>query len=432
LNYLELPSGCVHSYVHGETQTMKQKIEKSSVDAMKIGAVLVDTKIDGFVARKLPSGKVTYGFRYRDHTRNERWLGLGVHGQSGTTPDSARARAKVLQGSVASGRDPGAEKQALREKATKAKLAGKNTVNAVLDLFIARHVKNLRSAKTIERSLEVYVRPRIGSKSIYDLKRRDIVELLDAIEDADKAVTADRVLAYVRKAFNWYAARDDEFTPPIVRGMARTRPSERARTRALADDEICSLWAALDSEDSPEPFRNIVRVLLLTAQRKNEIGLMRAEEIDGDTFIIPAERYKTGIPNAVPLTAEALRWIGDREAGFMFSTTGGKRPFSGYSKAKNELDAVIARQRKAARLKPMPDWRLHDLRRTARSLMSRVGVSSDIAEMVLGHKLSGVRGVYDRHSYAAEKREALEKLAGLIGLILNPPKDNVIQLPVSA
>jgi len=177
----------------------------------------------------------------------------------------------------------------------------------------------------------------------------------------------------------------------------------------------------------------MVRTLLLTAQRKNEIGLMRAEEIDDrDTLVIPAERYKTGVPNAVPLTAEARRWIGERKTGFMFSTTGGKRPFNGYSKAKAQLDAVIAKDRKAAKLKPMPAWRLHDLRRTARSLMSRAGVTSDIAEMVLGHKLSGVRGVYDRHSYAVEKRDALEKLSGLIAMILNPPKGNVIQMPVSA
>lgn len=408
---------------------MKQLISKSSVDAMQKGANIVDTKIDGFIARKLPSGKVSYGFRYRGTDRKQWWLSLGVHGQSGTTADTARAQAKVLQGKVAGGKDPGAEKQLAREREAKAKLAGKNTVNAVLDLFLARHVnKNLRSAKTVARCLEVYVRPRIGSKSIYDLKRKDIVEMLDAIEDDDKAVTADRVLAYVRKAFNWYATRDDDFLPPIVRGMARTKPADRARVRALADDEIRSLWKALDSPDSPEPFRNIVRVLLLTAQRRDEIGLMRAEEIDGDTLLIPAERYKTGIPNAVPLTKEARQWIGDREAGFMFSTTGGKKAFSGYSKAKRQLDAAIAAQRKAAKLKPMPEWRLHDLRRTARSLMSRAGVTSDIAEMVLGHKLNGVRGVYDRHSYAAEKREALEMLARLIGIVLKPPKGNVVQI----
>jgi len=145
-------------------------------------------------------------------------------------------------------------------------------------------------------------------------------------------------------------------------------------------------------------------------------------------LVIPAERYKTGIPNAVPLTKEARQWIGDRKAGFMFSTTGGKKAFSGYSKAKRQLDVVIAEQRKAAKLKPMPEWRLHDLRRTARSLMSRAGVSSDIAEMVLGHKLSGVRGVYDRHSYAAEKRNALEMLARQIEHILSAPTGNVLNL----
>lgn len=408
---------------------MKQLISKSTVDAMEKGASIVDTKIDGFIARKLPSGKVSYGFRYRGKNHKQWWLSLGVHGQSGTTADTARAQAKVHQGKVAAGKDPGAEKQTERDKAAKAKQAGKNTVNAVLDLFIARHVdKNLRSASTVKRCLEVYVRPPIGAKSIYDLKRRDIVEMLDTIEDKDKAVTADRVLAYVRKAFNWYATRDDEFSPPIVRGMARTKPADHARTRTLADDEICSLWQALESPDSPEPFRNIVRVLLLTAQRRDEIGLMRAEEIDGDTLIIPAERYKTGASNAVPLTDAARQWIGDRKEGFMFSTTEGKKSFSGYSKAKKELDAVIAEQRKAAGLKPMPEWRLHDLRRTARSLMSRAGITTDIAEIVLGHKLTGVRGVYDRHTYAAEKRDALEKLAGLIALILSPPAGNVVKL----
>lgn len=408
---------------------MKQLITKSAVDAWPTDeSLLVDTKIDGFVARKLPSGKVTYGYRYR-HSGRQHWLSLGVHGRSGVTADTARAQAKVHQGTVTGGKDPTADKLARKATVTKAKLAQKNTVNSVLDLFVARHVeKNLRSAKTVKRSFDVYVRPRIGSKSIYDVKRRDIVEMLDAIEDADKAPTADRVLAYVRKAFNWYATRDDDFLPPIVPGMARTKPADRARTRALADDEIRSLWQALDSPKIPRAFGNIVRVLLLTAQRRDEIGLIRAEEVDGDTFVIPAARYKTGVPNAVPLTPAARKWIDTDRVGFIFSTTGGKKAFNGYSKAKKQLDAVIAEQRKADRLKPMPHWTLHDLRRTARSLMSRAGVSSDIAEMVLGHKLSGVRGVYDRHSYAEEKRTALENLARLVAVILSPPADNVVHI----
>jgi integrase len=406
---------------------MQGKISKRKVDTLEPGQILHDQEIKGFVARCLNSGAVTYGYRYRDKgTGKQRWLGLGLHGS--ITADEARDLAKKRAGDVADHRDPVAEREAKRAEAAKERRAEANTVDAVLDQFIARHVDKLRSAKTVTRSLEVYVRPRIGRKSIYDVKRLDIVQMLDAIEDADKAPTADRVLAYLRKAFNWYAARDEQFLPPIVKGMARTKPADRARTRALADDEIRSVWQALDSDELPGAFSNVVRALLLTAQRRDEIGLAQAEEIDGDTLVIPAERYKTGLPNAVPLTAEALRWFGGCKAGFMFSTTGGEKPFSGWSKSKRELDAIIARQRKAAGLKPMAPWVLHDLRRTARSLMSRAGVSSDIAEMVLGHKLAGVRGVYDRHSYAAEKRDALEKLASLVALILNPPAGNVLQI----
>jgi integrase len=345
---------------------------------------------------------------------------LGIHGT--ITPDEARIQAKKRAGEVANQQDPVAERERTKTDAVAKKKAATTTVNFVLDQFVARHAEKLRSAATIKRSLDVYVRPQIGKKSIYDLKRLDVVTMLDAIEDADKAPTADRVLAYVRKAFNWYATRDENFLPPIVKGMTRTRPSERARTRMLADDEIRSLWQALKSDEAgPEPFRRAVRVLLLTAQRLNEIGLMKDDEIDGDTLVIPAERYKTGVPNAVPLTAAAYEWIGKRE-GYIFSTAkggNGKKPFSGWGKAKRELDTVIARQRKAEGLKEMPAWRLHDLRRTARSLMSRAGVPTDIAEMVLGHKLQGVRATYDRHSYANEKRQAVERLAVTLDTILH-------------
>jgi len=102
----------------------------------------------------------------------------------------------------------------------------------VLDDFLARYVRKqgLRSADEIERTFRVYVRPRLGDKPIYELQRRDVVELLDAIEDNHGPVMADRALAYLRKAFNWQATRDDDFNPPFVKGMARTKARERART----------------------------------------------------------------------------------------------------------------------------------------------------------------------------------------------------------
>jgi integrase len=212
--------------------------------------------------------------------------------------------------------------------------------------------------------------------------------------------------------------------------MARTKNSERARTRMLNDDEIRDVWKALDVAEVPSPFPALVRMLLLTAQRRQEIADVTWPEIEGDTWLIPGKRYKTGLPNAVPLTKAARGLLGEPGTGFVFSTDGGRRPFSGFSKAKRALNAAIDDLRKQEGRKSMPAWVLHDLRRTARSLMSRAGVPADHAERVLGHVIPGVRGTYDRHAYEVEKRDALERLAALVERILNPT-ETVVRFPKS-
>ena len=254
---------------------MQGKITKAAVDALKAGDILADTEVKGFVARCLPSGVVTYGLRYRVAGK-QRWLALGLHGR--VTPDKARRLAKKGAGEVAVNRDPAGEREA---EDARAKAASANTVNVLLDAFLERHVrKNLRSAGEVERVFNKYVRPRIGDKSIYQLRRGDIVEMLDAIEDENGPVMADRTLAHVRKAFNWQAARDDTFVPPIVPGMARTTTAERARKRVLDDQEIRDLWKALDTADVPSCYPAFVRALLLTAQRRSEVSGMAWGEIE--------------------------------------------------------------------------------------------------------------------------------------------------------
>ena len=183
---------------------MRVKITKRTADALRPGECIANVQIKGFVARRLRSGTVTYGYRFRNRAGQQRWLALGLHGQ--ITPDQARDLAKKRAGEVADDRDPVAERVATRNVMT-------NTVNAVLDSFLARYVRKqgLRSADEIERTFKVYVRGHLGNRSIYDLRRRDIVELLDAIEDNNGPVMADRTLAYLRKAFNWHATRDDKF-----------------------------------------------------------------------------------------------------------------------------------------------------------------------------------------------------------------------------
>jgi integrase len=404
---------------------MRAKITKRTVDRLKPGDFLADLEIKGFVVRRLPSGKLTYGFRYRVNGK-PRWLALGLHGS--ITPDEARELAKKRAGEVADHRDPRAEQEAARVQAQASSVA---SMNAVLDNFVARHVrKNLRSAHEVERVFNVYVRPRLGTRTIYELRRSDIVKMLDEIEDANGPVMADRVLAHTRKAFTWQAARDDAFNPPIVRGMARTKPKERARDRTLTDEELRDLWLALDKTSTPYP--QLMRTLLLTAQRRDEVARMRWEELSEEIWSIPGDRDKTKTTKDVPLISDVHELLGDfKKKGFVFSTTGGKKPFSGFSKAKAALDKAIQEIRQKDRRGPMPSWRLHDLRRTARSLMSRAGVPTDIAERVLGHVIPGVRGVYDRHSYFAEKRDALGRLASLMNQILNP-SPNVVSFPATA
>jgi integrase len=314
------------------------------------------------------------------------------------------------------------------------------SVASILDEFVARYVRNHkqplreRTADEYESAFKRLVKPHIGKLGKYEVRRSHIIKMLDEIEDANGPVMADRTLAYVRKAFNWYATRDDQFNVPVVRGMARIKPKERARTRVLSDDEIRAIWPELAKAGT---FGALVKMLLLTAQRRDEVAHMSRQEIGNDgIWTIPAERYKAKRPNFVPLSKAALAVIAAQpkhdDCDYVFPSRA-KSPYSGFSKSKTKLDkaifAVMKKQaKKGAKVEPIPNWTLHDLRRTAKTLMARAGVRPDISERVLGHVIAGVEGTYDRHSYAEEKREALEKLAAMVERILNPLPSNVQSL----
>ncbi|MGB6435072.1 MAG: site-specific integrase [Bradyrhizobium sp.] len=308
----------------------------------------------------------------------------------------------------------------------------------MLDIFLDRYCrkeKALRSADQYASTFRRLVAPDIGDLLVFGegrLRRSHVVDMLDEIEDESGPVMADRTLAYVRKAFNWFAARNEDFTNPIVKGLREAGSNSRDRT--LNDQELRDLWAALDTvEDVPDCFPRYVKALLLTTTRRNEAALMHTSELEGDDWTIPADRYKTKLDHLVPLSAAARALIGEKPEGangnswFVFSSTNGAKGFSGFSKAKRELDKAIAKIRTEADRDPMPHWVLHDLRRTGRSLMSRAGVPSDHAERCLGHVIGGVRGVYDRYAYRDEKRAAFEALAALVSRILKP-ESNVAEL----
>jgi integrase len=407
---------------------MRRAITKRAVDAMKPGDVIADTQVQGFVARCLPSGKVTYGFRYRlKNAGTRRWIALGLHGQ--ITPDEARTIAQKHAGAVADRRDPLAEQVTARAKAK-----GAQTIGDILDAFIADYArpKKLRSTDDTESLFDRLVKPKIGHITTQEIRRSHISDMLAVIAKENGPTLADRMLAHTRRALNWYEAngKDDDFRSPMVRGMAKTKPKELARKRVLTAEELREIDAALPSVNPV--FAGIVRTLMYSAQRRDEIARMQWKEIDGDVLIVPAERYKTKRDNLVPLTPKLKGLIEAQprraNCAYVFSTNG-KTPFSGFSKCKAALDATINAARKVRGIKEtIPNWRLHDLRRTARTLMSGAGVTNDIAERVLGHAMATIRGTYDLHEYEAEKRDALARLGAAIERILNPPTGNIVEI----
>jgi integrase len=294
---------------------------------------------------------------------------------------------------------------------------------SVAENFLKRHVEanKLRSQDEIARCLHKYICPapttapgqRWQDRPFRELKRADVAALLDRIEDRHGPRQADMCLAIISKLTRWFQARDNDYVSPVVPGMRRSKPSERQRKRILADEEIRALFKI--AKDTPGSFGPILQLLLLTAQRREKVASMKwADVIDGEWHIAsePREKSHAGVL-PLPKSALALIEAQPRLAGnpFVFTSGAGKH-FNSWSQRKQELDAKLK----------LALWVIHDIRRSARSLMPRAGVREDIAERVLGHAIPGVEGVYNRHSYRAEKGEALQRLAELIEAIVQPAK----------
>jgi integrase len=358
-----------------------------------------------------PSGRKSFAVRYR-FAGKSRKLTL----QAGITLAAARREAADALYQIERGVDPGIAKRQQRQAR---RLAAEDTIAAVAAEYLRREGGKLRSAEPRRRTLERLVLPTLGKRPIGETKRSEIIRLLDGIEEQNGAAAADSALALVRRIMNWHATRSDDFKSPIVRGMARMQAKERARSRILSDDELRTVWKTAEADGGP--FAVLVRFLLLTAARRAEANAMTWRELDGSVWTLPASRNKTKQDLVRPLSAaaravlEALPRVAGGE--FIF-TLNGRRPIGGIQWRKQRFDAQCG----------ITGWTLHDLRRTARSLMSRAGVNADHAERCLGHVIGGVRGVYDRHEFHAEKQRAFEALAAQIERILSPVP-NVVSLP---
>lgn len=312
----------------------------------------------------------------------------------------------------------------------------KATFKQIADDFLKREVEGkLRSAGQIKATLTKIVYSSWENRPFEELRRRDVTKLLDNVADTRGLRAADMVLAVIRRMTNWYQARNDDYVSPIVKGMARTKTKERARKRILTDDEIRALWAACDREQTGT-FGALVKMCLLTAQRRTKVATMLFDNLTDDIWIIATEAREKGnaerlkLPPVAMSIVEEQRKLAINDYIFPASREGRRKgpgkhfgSYSAFGQGKEDLDKAMAKT-----LPNIPPWQIHDLRRTARSLMARADVRPDIAERVLGHAIVGVEGTYDRHSYDEQRAAALVALASLIDRIIDPPAGNVISI----
>ncbi|MEZ0281592.1 tyrosine-type recombinase/integrase, partial [Methyloceanibacter sp.] len=357
-----------------------------------------DPELAGHYIRVRPTGKRVFCVVARDPRGKQVWHTIG-----GTdlynVAEAREAAREVIKAIKTGGNRDGAE-----------------TFESVAGQWIKRYVeaKGLISAPDIKSYLSRVLIPAWGGREFCTIKRSDVAKLLDEVEDKSGVIAADYVLSIIRGICNWYATRHDDYSSPVVKGMRRSNPKERARARILEDDELRVLWAAAEKNGH---FGAFVRVALLTGQRREKIVSMSWQDIVDGEWRIPASDREKSTAGSLVLPQAALDIIQAQPRfaanAYVFAGVGANH-IGGMSKRKAAFDKQAG----------VSGWTIHDLRRTARSLMSRAGVRPDIAERVLGHAIRGVEGTYDRHSYREEKAHALNALAELIGNIINPPAGN--------
>ena len=334
----------------------------------------------------------------------------------------AREEARMVKAEVRSGIDPGARRAGAHAAAkAEAQAEARKTFRAIAENYINRECSRLKRGHEYEAAIRRELLPTWGARPIADLRRLHLIELTDALLDAGKPMAAYRIYEIAKRILNWAVERGEIEASPF----ANMRPPapKVMRDRVLKPDEIKPVWKAWGEMDYP--YGPLGKLLLMTAQRLNEVAQMQWCEIDRDNalWVMPADRTKSGRETEVPLSSLALEILDDlprfTQGDYIFTATSGQRPVTSFSKMKTRAD----------NLSGVTGWRLHDLRRTARTGLAEIGIPEIIAEMVMNHAPRNVLArIYNRHEYAAEKRDALERWANRLREITEPPPLNVVKL----
>jgi integrase len=290
---------------------------------------------------------------------------------------------------------------------------------------VPKEPPNNRSWREVDRVFNIYVLPRWGDRDIATIKRSEVARLVKEVQLNNGPVMANRVLAHVRKLFNWAMLQpgliDLLEASPVVRGMAPSVETERDRFLSL--DEIGSVWSA--AEQIKYPFGPCVQLLLITGQRRNEVASMTWDQLDleGRLWTLPAQSTKAKRRHEVPLSDLALEIVTSiprREDTVYVFTTTGRTPISGFSRAKGLIDATVAKRGHTGQVQgpvrlsgnPWPfeqNWRFHDLRRTvATRLEDDLGIAKPLISAILNHAEAGATAVYTKGQLREQKLVAMQ------------------------
>jgi integrase len=384
------------------------KLTKSSIDTLPISNVDVtywDSGCPGFGVKVTPKGRKVFVVLYRTGGSGSRVRKFTIGPYGRVTLHQARIAAQKVFAAKLEGRDPAGEKRAAKRRIVT------DRVEELLETFIAQHVSQNRSRGEIARLLRREVGGPWASRSVHEITKRDIVELISSIEQRGAPAAANKALKSLKTFLRWCVGRAVLDQSPAEGVPLPSK--EVARDRVLDDHELGQIILAARRIGSP--YAGIVELLALTGQRREEVARMTWDELDlgQGTWTLPKTRTKNAKSHVVHLSAQSIAVLkrATRQGLFVFSRFGMK-PFQEFSCAKRLIDQTAG----------VREWRLHDLRRTCVSGMARLGIAPHVADKILNHQsgtIAGVAAVYQRHDFLAERRNALERWGAHLAKVLS-------------
>jgi integrase len=380
---------------------------KTLIDALptpQSDAVYWDAALPGFGVKVTPKGRKVFIVLYRTGGAGSKLCKYTIGPYGRVTLHQARVAAQKVFAARLDGRDPAAEKREKKRRVVA------DRVEDLLEAFIDQRLSQNRSGAEIGRLLRRDMGKAWAGRSIHEIGKRDVVELISAIEQRGAPVAANKTLKSIKTFLRWCVGRAilDQSPAEGVPLPAK----EVARDRVLSDDELARV--ILTARQINDRYGGIVELLALTGQRREEVARLAWEELDltRRVWTIPKSRTKNAKPHVVQLSDQSIAVLKrvEKQGPHVFAVHGAK-PFQNFAVAKRKLDE----------LSKVSGWRLHDLRRTCVSGMARLEISPHIADKILNHQsgtISGVAAVYQRHEFLSERKDALDRWGAHVAKIV--------------